>query len=280
MEIPLQSRPGDAREMAPDQAVTESAGLQLRRRLARAVAKRRIDLRQGRGGRIEPVEIGEADPRRQAVVEGVLGVAAEIRRPVLEALQLAGQLRIGVGAGDDEQAHLKAPVAEVGVAQHLLAEEAPDPLDRLADDRRAQVTDVHLLGHIGSGVVDDDPAGALDRPDAGPFVAREGVGAQAEGRVRHGDVDESRPRDLDPLDRGIPPQALGDLARDLSRVALQGLGRREGAVALEVGEVRTIGGRHPPIADVEAESLESVPGALAETRPQIGHGWAAATRGA
>ena len=29
--------------------------------------------------------------------------------------------------------------------------------ERVADHRRAQVPDVHLLGHVGSRVVDDDP---------------------------------------------------------------------------------------------------------------------------
>ena len=79
-----------------------------------------------------------------------LGSASKLR-------QQLGQRRVLVQHGDDQQAHLEAPVAEVGVAQHLVAAEAVEPLDRLADDRGAQVADVHLLGDVGAAVVDEHP---------------------------------------------------------------------------------------------------------------------------
>ena len=100
-------------------------------------------------------------------------------------------------------------------------------------------------------------SGRLHRGDPGPLVAGEGVGAQAERRVGYGDVDEPGSGDLDPFDDRLAAQALGDLAGDLARIALQGLGGHKRAVALEIGQIRPIGGRHTSVAGVEAEGLES-----------------------
>ncbi len=64
----------------------------------------------------------------------------------------------------DEEPHLEAPVAEVRVAPHLVAAKPEDALDALADDRRAQVTDVHGLRHVRPAVVDDHAALVLTSP--------------------------------------------------------------------------------------------------------------------
>ena len=48
----------------------------------------------------------------------------------------------------DEHAEGRAPVADVVLAQHGVAEEAEDAGQRIADQGAAQVADVHLLGHV------------------------------------------------------------------------------------------------------------------------------------
>ena len=55
----------------------------------------------------------------------------------------------------DEFAELRAPVAKVVVANDLGAGEFEEPANRLADDGGAEVADMHLLGRVGRGVVDD-----------------------------------------------------------------------------------------------------------------------------
>ena len=58
----------------------------------------------------------------------------------------------------DEHAERRPPVADVVLAPHVVAEEAEHAGQRVADERGAQVADVHLLGHVGRRVVDDAPS--------------------------------------------------------------------------------------------------------------------------
>src|SRR5690554_5812361 len=49
---------------------------------------------------------------------------------------------------DDEEAKLRAPIAEVIVADHLMPAELKHARDRIADDGRAEMPNVHLLRDI------------------------------------------------------------------------------------------------------------------------------------
>ncbi len=66
----------------------------------------------------------------------------------------------------DQHPERRAPVAEVVAPDHLVAEELPQAHDRVPDDRRAQVPDVHLLGHVRADVVDHDPLRRRDDREA------------------------------------------------------------------------------------------------------------------
>ena len=60
--------------------------------------------------------------------------------------------------------------------------ELEQPRERVADDRRAQVADVHLLGDVRRRVVDDDASPVLrPRGDAEAVVARDAPRARARG---------------------------------------------------------------------------------------------------
>ncbi len=163
VEVALQGRAGDVGEVAPDQAMAETPGLELGRRPARAVAIVGIGLGPGGGRGIEAVEIVQPDVAGEKRLGGALVGVGEMGRLFGVRLQPVRDRRIGVGAGGDQQAHLEAPVAEVGVAQDLVAGETVQPLDRLADDRGAQVADVHLLGDVGAAVVDQHLRGVSTR---------------------------------------------------------------------------------------------------------------------
>ncbi|MNN18549.1 hypothetical protein D3C81_1317610 [compost metagenome] len=78
------------------------------------------------------------------VVEALLGGAVEL----LEVGQLAlggGRVLLEVG---QQHAELGAPVADVVLADHRVAEELQHAADGVADDGRAQVADVHFLGQV------------------------------------------------------------------------------------------------------------------------------------
>ncbi len=118
-----------------------------------------------------------------------------------------GQLGDGVGGvsgvvavvlpAPEDHAELRAPVAQVVVADDLVAERRVDPRQALADHGRAEVADVHRLGDVGRRVVDHDRLRLLGRSQAqvgrrradSPSCSRDPV-------VREPDVEEARPGDL------------------------------------------------------------------------------------
>ena len=78
-----------------------------------------------------------------------------------------------------------------------MTEKAEDPAERIADDRAAEVADVHLLGDVRRRVVDDDPASVSGLWDREPRIGRH-LGERAlEQRPVECEVEEPRTRDLD-----------------------------------------------------------------------------------
>ena len=84
----------------------------------------------------------------------------------------------------------------MGVALDLVAEEAGQALEALADDRGPQVTHMHRLGHIGPAVVDHDPARLRQQRGARARVERDGLGALGQHRAGQAQIDEARAGDL------------------------------------------------------------------------------------
>jgi hypothetical protein len=69
---------------------------------------------------------------------------------------LAQDIGRGLGAGDlvlavprDQHAKLRAPVADVILANDLVAKETQHAGEDVADNRCAQMADVHLFGNVG-----------------------------------------------------------------------------------------------------------------------------------
>jgi hypothetical protein len=96
----------------------------------------------------------EADDRsagfvleRRVFVETLLRLAIEL----FEVGDVRG--RDARATKGDEHPELRAPVADVVLADDFLALELDDPRDRVADDRGPQVSDVHLFGDVGTGIV-------------------------------------------------------------------------------------------------------------------------------
>ncbi len=171
-EFALQRGAADGDEMGPQGAVTGAAVLQFCSGLAGAVAESGVFLGLGGGQRIEALQILKR--HRTVGGEGTVAVGHE------------GQGQSLVAAGGDQEAHLEAPVAEVGVAPDDVAAEAEQPLQAFADDGGAQVADVHRLGHVRTGVVDDD----LERRPVQRGAGQGLVGGDFCGALRQGGVGE------------------------------------------------------------------------------------------
>ena len=149
------------------------------------------------------------------------------------------QLRLGGVLADveqvlDEHPERRTPVADVVLPDHVVAEVLQRAGERVADDGGAQVADVHLLGHVGRGVVDRD----VSRSWAGTpsRSSRRSTWSAIQASAKP-DVDEPRPADLRRSGDAVEVEVLDDLLRDLPRRLADLLGQRQRRVDLEVGEL-------------------------------------------
>ena len=130
----------------------------------------------------------------------------------------------------DQHSKRRPPVADVVLRDHLVAAEAQQPHQAVADDRRAQVAHVHLLGHVGRAVVDDNALGSRCRGYAQPRVPRQRRQACGDPGVLQAHVDEPRSRDRRGLADVVNLHRRHQIAGQLARRASEALGKRHGRV--------------------------------------------------
>ena len=152
----------------------------------------------------------------------------------------------------DEDAELRAPVAEVVVGYHVVAERAEDPVYRAADDGRADVADVHLLRGVWRGVVDYDLLASAILRDAARRLGVESREPGVEPAAGNRQVEEPGACDLDLLEDVVALERLGHFRANLARVGVRLLRELERVVALVVAEFRIGRGQHPDAAEVLA----------------------------
>ncbi len=137
----------------------------------------------------------------------------------------------------DQHAERSPPVTDVVLAEHRVSGELVHPHQGVADHGRAQVPDVHLFGHVRSGVVDDHRAGVGRRGDAEPFVDSDGLELFGQEAVAEGEVDESGAGDLDLAAHVGQHARVEHLLGDLARIRTDLLGEWQRAVDLGVGAI-------------------------------------------
>ena len=115
---------GHVAEVLPQGAVARPAVLEVHGGLARRFGERGIPLLPFGGFRVDVLQVGD-------VHRGIFGIGAGKRFVEIR------KVRPGLRERRDDESHLQSPVAQVHVADHLVAHEAADPHDALADDRRA-----------------------------------------------------------------------------------------------------------------------------------------------
>ncbi len=218
----------DGDEVRPQSAIAAAALLQLARRLLGAVAEGFVGLALVRRHRIETLEIFQRDGccRWIGAGEGFI----EIR-----------QAGLFIADGNDQKAHLIAPVAEVRVTDDLVTQEAQDALQAFTDHRGAQMADVHRLGDVGPAEIDDDLAFGGNERGAQAWVGGDRIGARAERRIGQDEVEETRTGDIDRFQPRVTAQMAGDTGGDITRIGLGLFGDGKRAIALKISQVGTVG---------------------------------------
>ena len=196
----------DALELAPALLAQQSPGLarqrlaalQLDHLLTGGGLKRLVFVKAGLGLAVEGHQITQVD--RVSRVQGL------------------GRHLLEVG---DQHAELGTPVAHMVEPQHGMAAELQHPRQAVADDRRAQMPDVHLLGDVGAGKIHDHRSRIFNRRHPQACIAQPlgHFGRQALGP--QGQVDEAWAGDhrlhAQRTEGRIRDQLLHDRAGDLAR---------------------------------------------------------------
>ncbi len=201
-----------APRLSPERAVLRVALLQLHRLGAAGVHPRLVRLRAGVAFLVD---------------------ALQFRNRIARDRVLVGELAPAL----DDDAELRAPVADVVVADDLVSERAENLHERAADHRRADVPDVHRLGDVRAGVVDDDRLSGADLGDAAVRgVFGHGRRARGEGFALEREVHVARAGDFGLFDAVRERRARENGLRDLARRQLEGARQLHRAGALEIAE--------------------------------------------
>ena len=120
------------------------------------------------------------------------------------------------------------------VADDAMPDEPEDSRQRVADDRRPEVADVHLFRDVRAREVDHHRLGDSDAVDAFTVAREELAEPAGEPRVVEPEVHEPGAGDLCRGDRVVLRDLLGDPRGDLSGRLREPLAERHGGVHLVV----------------------------------------------
>ena len=129
--------------MIPDRAVRCVSVLQLQRRLVGSCAEFLVRLRLRAGCRVDLLQFTDGKRSLLRIFSGI-------------GLIKIGQFRLSVTKLLNDQSHLKSPVSQMNVTDHLMPQETSHPLDTLANDGGTEMSHMQRLCHVGSAVIYDD----------------------------------------------------------------------------------------------------------------------------
>ncbi len=95
-----------------------------------------------------------------------------------------------------DHAELRAPIADVVVALHVVAGEAEQPIERRSEHRATEMSHVHGLGDVGGGEIDDHVPGHVGERHAQALVGHQFSERPLEPGRRQREIDEARAGDL------------------------------------------------------------------------------------
>src|SRR5262249_28386449 len=97
----------------------------------------------------------------------------------------------------DEHAELGSPIADVVLSNNAVPDEFHNPAERVANDRASEVPNVHLLGNIWGGVIDDDRLWIGSSSDSEACIAAGCRNHRAQPFRTKSHIDKPRPCDRD-----------------------------------------------------------------------------------
>ena len=116
---------------------------------------------------------------------------------------------------------LRAPVADVIIGDHVVPQKARYTREAVANDRTANVTDVHLLRHVRRAEIDDDRFRFGHFWHAQAIVLRQVDEPLSDDRVLQPKIEKTRPGDLWFVTQIGDIQILNNLSRELPRIRAQ-----------------------------------------------------------
>ena len=162
-----------------------------------------------------------------------------------QAIQ-SGQFRHGIGViGSlvakmlvtvENHPELGAPVTQMVVAHHAMPDEPKRAAQAVADHGRADVPDVHRLGHVRGGIVDQVGSRRGDRRNAQPRIGHRNSQPPGKPVVAEAEIDEARPGHLGRQTEGRHVQPRDDLLREFARRTAQPLAQRHDEISLVIAE--------------------------------------------
>ena len=138
-----------------------------------------------------------------------------------------------------DHAKLRAPIADVVVGNDMVADKASDARQALAENGRADVSDVHGLGDIRRGEVDDNRARLRRGRHSEPGIGRGHFHALGVDLGLDAEIDETRAGDFH-RGNGIARPGSDHLFGQCARVHLVSLRQHHGGVRLVIAEAQVI----------------------------------------
>jgi len=136
----------------------------------------------------------------------------------------------------NDLAELRAPVADVVVGGDFVAKKTGDAHEAVAEDRAADMADMHRLGDIRGAEIDKNFFRVGGGGDAEPGVGGEGGNGGGDEGIFEAEVDESGTGDLGGGGEGGDIELREDVGGELARVGFFLLGQDHGGVRLIVAE--------------------------------------------
>ena len=127
------------------------------------------------------------------------------------------------------------------ITQRCVTNKAAQPLDALADNRGAQMADVHGFGNIRAAIIYNNLAGRRRHRTTSALVSYHCRGLRRQKGICYRQIDKTRSSQTDILKVGQLLQPLCYLLTNLPRLATIVFGGGQRAVTLELGQIRAVG---------------------------------------
>ncbi len=154
-----------------------------------------------------------------------------------------------------DHSELRAPVADVVVGDDLEAEKAGDAADGISEDGRADVADVHRLGDVRRGEIDNHTLAFSRFRGSEARVLDELFGVAGVGFREDREIDEARAIDLGGGE-AVDPDLVENFLGEGAGIGLSAFRQNHCGVGLVVAETEVGGGCNVGMGGLAIDGLE------------------------